>query len=171
MGAARVPLVGVGFYAMYNAPRSIAMRAQRLAAAKISRADREYTMPMNKPHLEFHKVDMDQGWATPPGYPAGIQQKILASDLDETRKMGSRTRLLRFAPGVYTTAPFVHDHWEEVYLISGDLVVGNDDKGKGGEPFEAPTYACRPPGVHHGPFKSERGCMLYEIHYYDEGRN
>ncbi len=42
-------------------------------------------MPMNKPHLEFHKVDMNQGWATPPGYPAGIQQKILASDLDETR--------------------------------------------------------------------------------------
>ena len=105
-------------------------------------------MPMNKPHLEFHKVDMNQGWVTPPGYPSGIQQKILASDLDETRKMGSRTRLLRFAPGVYTTAPFVHDHWEEVYLLSGDLVVGNDDKGQGGEPFEAPTYACRPPGVY-----------------------
>jgi hypothetical protein len=127
-------------------------------------------MPMNKPHLEFHKVDMDQGWVTPPGYPPGIQQKILASDLDETRKMGSRTRLLRFAPGVYTTAPFVHDHWEEVYLVSGDLVVGNDEKGKGGEPFEAPTYACRPPGVTHGPFKSDRGCMLYEIHYYDESK-
>ena len=91
-------------------------------------------MPMNKPHLEFHKVDMASGWATPPGYPSGIQQKILASDLDETRKMGSRTRLLRFEPGVYTTAPFVHDHWEEVYLVSGDLIVGNDDKGKGGEP-------------------------------------
>ena len=72
-------------------------------------------MPMNKPHLEFHKVDMASGWVTPPGYPSGIQQKILASDLDETRKMGSRTRLLRFEPGVYTTAPFVHDHWEEVY--------------------------------------------------------
>ena len=86
---------------------------------------------MNKPHLEFHKVDMSKGWVTPPGYPAGIQQKILASDLDERRKMGSRTRLLRFAPGVHTTAPFVHDHWEEVYLLSGDLVVGNDDKGAG----------------------------------------
>jgi hypothetical protein len=68
-------------------------------------------MPMNKPHLEFHKVDMKEGWATPPGYPSGIQQKILASDLDETRKMGSRTRLLRFEPGTYTTSPFVHDHW------------------------------------------------------------
>ena len=89
-------------------------------------------MPMNKPHLEFHKVDMNSGWATPPGYPPGIKQKILASDLDETRKMGGRTRLLKFDPGVYTTAPFVHDHWEEVYLLQGDLIVGNDAQGKGG---------------------------------------
>ena len=74
---------------------------------------------------------MAEGWATPKGYPAGIQQKILASDLDETRKMGSRTRLLRFEPGEYTTAPFVHDHWEEVYLVSGDLIVGNDDRRQG----------------------------------------
>ena len=88
---------------------------------------------MNKPHLEFTRVDMDTGWATPPGYPAGIKQKILASDIDESRKMGSRTRLLRFDPGTYTTAPFVHDHWEEVYLVSGDLIVGNDAHGKGGE--------------------------------------
>ena len=43
-------------------------------------------MPMNKPHLEFHKVDMKNGWATPSGYPPGIQQKILASDLDRERK-------------------------------------------------------------------------------------
>src|SRR5262249_20098219 len=84
------------------------------------------------------RVDMNSGWATPPGYPAGIKQKILASDLDEGRKMGSRTRLLRFDPGVYTTAPFVHDHWEEVYLISGDLIVGNDAQGKGGEAFPRP---------------------------------
>ena len=83
-------------------------------------------MPMNKPHLEFHKVDMNSGWLTPPGYPPGIKQKILASDLDETRKMGGRTRLLKFDPGTYTTVPFVHDHWEEVYLLQGDLVVGND---------------------------------------------
>ena len=124
-------------------------------------------MPMNKPHLEFHKVDMNSGWVTPPGYPSGIKQKILASDIDEAKKTGSRTRLLRFEPGAHTTAPFVHDHWEEVYLLSCDLIVGNDAAGNGGEPFEAPTYACRPPGVYHGPFKSGRGCTLLEIHYYD----
>jgi hypothetical protein len=22
--------------------------------------------------------------------------------------------------------------------------------------------------VYHGPFKSDRGCLLYEFHYYDE---
>lgn len=128
-------------------------------------------MPMNKPHIEFLTLDMKSGWATPEGYPEGIKQKILASDLDEQRKSGSRTRLLRFDPGVFTTAPFVHDHWEEVYLLMGDLTVGNDRNGKGGESFLSPTYACRPPGVHHGPFKSEKGCMLFEIHYYDESRN
>ena len=121
--------------------------------------------------LKKQRVDMSEGWATPQGYPSGIKQKILASDLDESRKMGSRTRLLRFDPGVYTTAPFVHDHWEEVYLLAGDLIVGNDTAGHGGEPFEAPTYACRPPGVYHGPFKSTRGCMLFEIHYYDESKS
>lgn len=125
-------------------------------------------MPMNKPHLEFHTLDMNDGWATPPGYPAGIKQKILASDLDETNKMGGRSRLLRFDPGVYTVDPFVHDHWEEVFLVSGDLIVGNDEHGNGGESFEPFTYACRPPGAYHGPFKSEKGCLLFEIHYYDE---
>lgn len=125
-------------------------------------------MSMNKPHLEFFKLDMNDGWHSPPGYPKGIQQKILASDLDEVNKKGGRTRLLRFDPGEFTTEPFVHDHWEEVYLLSGDLIVGNDKQGNGGEKFEGPTYACRPPGAYHGPFKSDNGCLLYEIHTYDE---
>src|SRR5271167_5052325 len=100
-------------------------------------------MPVNKPHLEFHRVDMNSGWSTPSGYPPGIEQKILAGKLDEERRSGSRTRLLRFAPGAFTTAPFVHEYWEEVYLISGDLTVGNDAEGKGGKNFTPGTYACR----------------------------
>jgi hypothetical protein len=128
-------------------------------------------MPFNKPHLEFFALDMNSGWETPPGYPTGIKQKILASDLNEKAKTGSRSRILRFDPGVFTTDPFVHDHWEEVFLFSGDLTVGNDKNGNGGEPFNPLTYACRPPGAYHGPFKSEKGCMLFEIHYYDETQN
>ena len=124
-------------------------------------------MAVSKEHKEFFPVDFDDGGATPVGYPKGIQQKILAGMLDEENNLGSRTRLLRFQPGVYTTEPFVHEHWEEVYLVSGDLTVGNDANGKGGEPFQANTYACRPPGSPHGPFKSEGGCVLFEIHYFD----
>ena len=85
-------------------------------------------------------------------------------------KRGSRTRLLKIEPGAFSTEPFVHDHWEEVYVVQGDLVVGNDRQGKGGQQCFAPTYACRPPGVHHGPFTSRGGCILHEIHYYAQDR-
>jgi hypothetical protein len=124
-------------------------------------------MPVNKLHDEFRAVDLSTGWEVPEGYPSGIQQKILSGDLDEKNRRGSRTRLLRFLPGVHTTAPFVHEYWEEVYLMAGDLTVGNDANGHGGTPFKPNTYACRPPGAVHGPFKSVGGCMLLEIHYYD----
>ena len=123
-------------------------------------------MGHGKPHLEFMKLDMEEGWETPPGYPQGMQQKILTSDLDEEGKTGSRSRFLRILPGVYSTEPFIHDHWEEVFLFEGDLIVGNDINGEGGEKFNAPTYACRPAGVYHGPFKSDKGCVMFELHYY-----
>ena len=124
-------------------------------------------MPVNKIHDEFHTLDMNAGWEVPAGYPSGIQQKILSGALDEEGKRGSRTRLLRFDPGVFTTKPFVHEYWEEVFLVSGDLTVGNNDRGEGGENFMPFTYACRPPGAFHGPFLSKQGCLLLEIHYYD----
>jgi len=119
-----------------------------------------------KEHQEFFRVSMDEGWRVPPGYPQGIEQKILSGGLDEENGKGNRSRLLRFAPGVYTTVPFVHDYFEEVFLVSGDLIVGNDENGEGGEIFVGLTYASRPPGTYHGPFKSKTGCILFEIHYY-----
>jgi hypothetical protein len=124
-------------------------------------------MAVNKSHDEFHTLDMTTGWEVPAGYPTGIKQKILSGALDETNKRGSRTRLLKFDAGTYTTKPFVHDYWEEVFLVSGDLTVGNDEAGNGGDAYAPFTYACRPPGAVHGPFKSEKGCLLLEIHYFD----
>lgn len=125
-------------------------------------------MSVMKPHIEFTSVDMSQGWESPPGYKDGFKQKVLASNLDEVKKCGSRSRLLRIEPGVFSVEPFVHDHWEEVFLFEGDLIVGNDERGNGGKQFFAPTYACRPPGTYHGPFKSEMGCVLLELHYYKQ---
>ena len=81
-------------------------------------------MPINKLHDEFHSVAGKEGWQLPEGYELGA--------------------------GVDTKAPFVHDYWEEVFLVSGDLTVGNDAKGEGGEPFSDYTYAVRPPGVFTG---------------------
>ena len=127
-------------------------------------------MAVDKQHREFHPIDMSgSDWQLPEGYEpgGGVDEKILSGRLDTLGKRGSRTRLLRFQPGVFTKQPFVHDYWEEVFLLQGDLVVGNDDQGNGGESFTAFTYACRPPGVYHGPFKSNGGCLLLETHYYD----
>ena len=84
-------------------------------------------MGKGKPHIEFMPLDMEDGWEVPPGYPEGMEQKVLTSDLDEKKKTGSRSRFLRIKPGVYSTEPFVHEHWEEVYLVKGDMIVGNDD--------------------------------------------
>lgn len=124
------------------------------------------SMITEKIHDEFRKLDMAQGWHTPEGYPSGIKQKIIAGGLDEQGGKGNRTRLLKFEPGVYTVSPFVHTYWEEVFLLEGDLIVGNDANGEGGTRFEGYTYAVRPPGVYHGPFKSETGCVLLETHYF-----
>ena len=97
-------------------PRKAAGAASTVTVPQTICTRKENAMPMHKPHSAFHWLDLDQGWATPVSYPSGIQQQILASDIDERPKMGSRSRRLRFEPGVYTTAPFIHDHYEEVYL-------------------------------------------------------
>ena len=40
-------------------------------------------MSKNKPHIEFTKMSSEENWHTPKGYPTGIEQQILASDIDE----------------------------------------------------------------------------------------
>ncbi len=54
-----------------------------------------------------------------------------------------------------------------VYVLSGDMWVGSDENGEGGEKFVANGYCCRPPHVPHGFFRTEEGCLLLEQHYYD----
>ena len=92
-------------------------------------------MAINKLHDEFHGLDMEDGWQLPEGYdPAsGAQELILSGALDTDNKQGSRTRLLRLPAGLFTKKPFVHDYWEEVFLVQGDLTVGNDEHGQGGK--------------------------------------
>ena len=120
-----------------------------------------------KPPVDFHELDTETGWEPVPGGATGVEQKLLSGALDEDAKRGVRTRLIRFRPGTVAPNTFLHDYWEEVYLISGRLVTGCDEAGAGGTEFASPSYACRPPGTPHGPFASAEGCVFFEIQYYE----
>lgn len=106
-------------------------------------------------------------WVHPAAFDEGIDQIILANTLDENKKCGMRTRIVRFAPGARTRVPFVHDYHEEVYLLEGDQVLlGMDGQIAPDAVTRAGTFFKRPAGTYHGPFASDGGCLLLEIHYY-----
>src|SRR3989337_1273054 len=108
---------------------------------------------MPKPEIEFFKPDNIPwepvaGSATGGAGGAGVRQKILSRSED-----GDLTRLLQFDAGVETTETITHDFWEEVWILEGELV----DLGKT-QTFTAGRYACRPPGVLHGPYRGPTSC-------------
>jgi hypothetical protein len=75
---------------------------------------------------------------------------------------GAFTRLLRFAPGADTSpnGTLAHDIWEEVWIVAGTL-----HDLRLGQTFTTGMYACRPPGMPHGPWRSEDGCLTFEVRY------
>lgn len=108
---------------------------------------------MPKPELEFFDPD-SVPWEREPI--DGLYSRVLARDPDT----GSYTRMLRFEPDTDTSPMGVqrHDYWEEVWIVSGTL----RDVSLG-ETFRAGMYACRPPGMAHGPWISEDGCVTFEV--------
>ena len=113
---------------------------------------------MPKPELEFFPVDNVAWTPAMGGQVPGLFERILATDSDS----GVATRLLRFEPGTNTSAagPQVHPFWEEVYILQGalhDLSLG--------QTFPQGTYACRPPGMRHGPWLAADGCLTFEVRY------
>jgi hypothetical protein len=116
---------------------------------------------MPKPEREFSDA-ADRPWVQVSGSASagaggpGIEEKILTRD----PATGDLTRLLRFAPGVRTSETIAHDFWEEVFIVEGslmDLALGRT--------FTAGMYACRPPGMKHGPYASPDGALLFETRY------
>jgi hypothetical protein len=98
-------------------------------------------MGYDKGHMEFTSLDLKEGFNKVAEYPLGFSERILAGSLDEKNKVGNRTRILRIEPGAFSTVPFVHEYWEEVFLIEGDLVCGSDANGNGGEQFKGRAIA------------------------------
>ncbi|MDA9170848.1 DUF4437 domain-containing protein [Alphaproteobacteria bacterium] len=123
---------------------------------------------MLKEAVNFSKLDIEDGWELAPGAGPGIEMKMLSGYLDENKKFGVRTRLIRFLPGSFNTEVFVHDYWEEVYMIKGSITLGNDEGENLKITTQSPAYACRPPGTNHGPFRSDEGCLFLEIQYYNK---
>ncbi len=88
----------------------------------------------------------------------GLFERILSTDV----ATGTSTRVLRFDPGVDTSSagPQAHPFWEEVYILEGslhDLTLNRT--------FPSGTYACRPPGMPHGPWRAPAGCLTLEVRY------
>jgi hypothetical protein len=110
---------------------------------------------MAKPELEFHTP---AGPWVPSADLAGVEQQALSID----HETGNHTRLMRFSPGADTSeyGVMVHDFWEEIYIVAGELT----DIALGQE-FAAGMYACRPPGMQHGPFSSRGGATVIEFRY------
>ena len=116
---------------------------------------------MPKPEIEFTATDHIPwepvaGSATGGAGGQGVRQKILSRD-----ERVDLTRLLQFDPGVETRDTITHDFWEEVWILEGELI----DLGKR-QTFTAGMYACRPPGMVHGPYRTPKGCMTLEFRYH-----
>lgn len=106
-----------------------------------------------QPELEFHLPDAP--WRRPEGAAEGVWEQTLAQGAS------SLTLLQRYEPGTDTSGAGVisHDFVEEVYLVNGDLT----DLTLG-LTFTAGMYASRPPGMPHGPYTSDAGCLMLVTH-------
>lgn len=115
---------------------------------------------MPKPEYEFFDPMQRGRWQPVPGDETGALEEMILSHDAET---GDYTRLLRFPPGADTTinGTLTHDFWEEVWILEGSFV-----DTRLGEEFVAGQYACRPPGMPHGPWTSAQGVTTLEIRYY-----
>jgi hypothetical protein len=113
---------------------------------------------MPKPQLEFFSPD-EIRWIPVEGTP-GLSERILSRD----EATGDCTRLLKYVPGSDARHLGVlrHDFWEEVWIVEGNLHDVTLAKT-----WTQGMYACRPPGMPHGPYTSPAGCVTFEVRYVD----
>lgn len=110
---------------------------------------------MSKPELEFHDTG-SMPWSLQAEGVEGMLEKVLASDPDT----GDLTRLTRWEPGTDSSSLGVqaHSFWEEVFILDGSIEDLTLHKR-----FGSGFYACRPPGMKHGPWRSAEGVVQLEI--------
>ena len=91
----------------------------------------------------------------------GIDELLLNHD----PVTGRRSTLQRWQPGARNAHTSLHDYFEEVVLLDGDFkVVPGEGTAAGMQEIEVwgkKAYAFRKPGMLHGPFMSEKGCLMF----------
>ncbi len=122
---------------------------------------------MAKPELEFFNTETIP-WKPIKGSP-GQYEKILSIDT----KTGSYTRLLLSEPDLEKIIlnkeeplgkVLSHeDMWEEVFVISGTGFGTSINKTFNNKTYRSGYYACRPPGMKHGPFLHPTGAICIEV--------
>ena len=120
---------------------------------------------MAKPELDFFDTELIS-WKSIEGS-SGQYEKILSKD----PKTGSFTRLIMSMPDLHSSIQdykfpkgkvLCHkDHWEEVFIFNGNIIDTTLN-----QTFKAGSYACRPPGMKHGPFFHPAGCISFEVKTY-----
>ncbi|PON24357.1 hypothetical protein TGAM01_v206689 [Trichoderma gamsii] len=101
--------------------------------------------------FEFHDPSTRSNWRV---CSPGIEEMTLNEDTLNGRK----SILQRWQPGATnpTSSPMVHTYIEEVYIVEGDLTDKRLD-----QTFYKGMYAYRNAGMEHGPWASERGCLMF----------
>jgi hypothetical protein len=110
----------------------------------------------------------------PPGkiLEPGISQLTLNHD----PSTGRATYLQRWSPGASNQIQnFSHEFIEEIVVIEGDLrdlkgrrsrtgeIVQGEGEDGDGDVWGKGAYAYREPGMNHGPFRSEEGCLMFVV--------
>ncbi len=108
--------------------------------------------------MEFTDSQIAFEWRAVDGDLNGLTEKILSID-PET---GDITRLLRFPKGYEGKEVLYHPFCEEIYILEGYLA-----DLKKNQTYQEGCYACRPPGMIHGPFRAPEGCITFEMRYVD----
>jgi hypothetical protein len=89
----------------------------------------------------------------------GVSERVLSRDEHDPVVL---TRLARWAAGLDTclAGEIRHEYFEEVYILQGELHDLSLNRT-----FRAGDYAARRPGMPHGPYRTETGCVMLEIRY------
>jgi hypothetical protein len=92
----------------------------------------------------------------------GLEGIAEAITLAVDSESGDYSRLTRFLPGSDTAGhgPQIHDYPEEVLIIEGLLYDEAFDRW-----LTAGDYVSRPAGEVHGPFRTDSGCVAFEVSY------